>query len=348
VLLIGPEQHDDSIVVQGTTFDLGNPVRVRALLQRLHVRLEILPLIADTLQGMDRDSRNTLARLAIIWAEAEHRGPFPGRLIISGEHVGGGMFWGKRARGYLLISDIAALTAHFPRAANAIEDLITSACYSAVEVLKWPKIFPALKTIWAYSGTCPGAFTGAITHLSLWDRATRGPAKAIDRVVAKGTRKADHVVVWTPLGGLQSGDVSGLEELRARLAAGHDIFEAYFDGRATVTNTDDNPLRDYYDVVQSMLRHIDLPVGEKQALEARRDTTIRLIFYDSTIKGRFATAYGSELSAGYAALGLPRPDIAHLSRKGALEAVAQFERSADAKNVPAAEVLRPYLVEGLV
>ncbi|HET6149615.1 MAG TPA: hypothetical protein VFH68_18905 [Polyangia bacterium] len=348
VMLITDGKRSDWISVDGQAFDLADGDQVAAFLRHLRVPEARQEYAAQAFQSVDRDMGDELGHLAMVWAHAERSGIIPGRMVISGEHVGSGMFWSRKASGILRVSDLAKLARAFPKVANAVEDLHMSACQSANEVFSWPKIFPQLKTIWAYAGSCPGTFAGASKHLAIWDKATRGPARKIGRMLAQGTRKGNSVVVWTPLGGLVTGEVSDLPELRARIAAGNATFDEYFEGEANVADPQSGPLRDYYNWLQEALRHPDLTYGERLTFERRRDTTIRLIFYDAQIKVRFADAYRSQISAGYASLALAAPDLAHLSRKEAVLAVGAFESKADRKRADAAEALRPLLVEGLL
>jgi len=167
-------------------------------------------------------------------------------------------------------------------------------------------------------------------------------------VIAKGTRKGDNVVLWSPLGGVVTGEVNSIEELRARVTAARATFDSYLRGDVIVTDTGSGPLRDYYELLQAMLRHVDIRETERSTLAKRRDVTIRLIFYDKSVRAIFAREYRSLIVAGYDAVGMPVPDFSRLSRKQALAAITGFEEKADAKPSEAAERLRPYLVDGLV
>ncbi len=338
------------VTIDGRDFDLTNAGRLGAFLRHLRVPAAGRDIVTRAFHEVDPHMGDELGQLAIVWALAERRGAIPGRMVISGEHVGSGIFFSRTRTndGILRVSDLATLAGAFPRVAHAIEDLHTSACQSANEVLKWPRIFPRLKTIWAYAGSCPGTHAGAAMHLALWDRATRGPAKTINRLIAKGTRKGDSVVVWTPLGGLATGDVSDLMSIRARITAGNSTFESFFEGESAVSDPQAGPLRDYYNWLQEALRHDDLPSLERLNFERRRDAVIRLLFFDARLKGRFAGAYRSLIANGYTALGIPAPDFARLSRRDAVNEVARFQSKADETQDEAAEALRPVLVEGLL
>lgn len=348
VTLIANGTRSASIKIDGRDFDLTSAAGVGGFLRYLRVPETAQDIVRKAFQEVDRDIGDELGQLAIAWALAERRGPIPGRMVISGEHVGSGMFFSRTNPGILRVSDLATLAGAFPKVAHAIEDLHTSACQSANEVLKWPRIFPHLKTIWAYAGSAPGTHNGAGRHLALWDRATRGRAKTIDRLVAKGTRKGSSVVIWTPLGGLVTGDVSDLASVRAQLAAGNATFESFFEGDSVVTDPQAGPLRDYYNWLQEALRHDDLPGLERLNVERRRDAAVRLLFYEARIRGRFASAYRSLIAGGYAAVNLPVPDFARLSRKDAVNAIGTFQSKADERRHDAAEALRPPLVEGLL
>jgi len=348
VTLIANARHSGWVSARGRRFDLTDAGQTDSFIRLLGLSVPGRELAARTLRDADRDMDDELGQLAWAWARAEHSGTLPGRMVISGEHVGSGMFWSRTASGYLRISDLATLAEAFPRVARGIEDLHTSACQSANEVFKWQAIFPNLKTIWAYAGSCPGTFSGAAKHLAIWDKATRGPAKTVDRLLAQGTRKGGNVVIWTPLSGLTTGEVSDLAELRARIAAGNATFDQYFDGLINVTDTQGGPLRDYYNWLQEALRHDDLPEAERHTFEKRRDSTIRLIFYDVRVKARFANEYKALIAKGFTSLGLTAPDFGRLPRKDAIAAIAAFEQKADERSIETAEALRGPLVDGLL
>ena len=347
VTLITTGKTSDWVYVDGRGFDLSDETQLVPFMRYLRLPPERIKLAAGAIRGGISSIKDELGQLAMVWAYAERRGVIPSRFVLSGEHIAGGTFFSKGGTGILRVSDLQALAAAFPRVANSIEDLHTSACNSAIEVLSWPRIFPHLKTIWAYAGSCPGTFSGAQKHLALWDRATRGRAKTMDRLLAKTTRKGDHVVVWSPVQGMVTGEVNSLVELRARLTAAESTYDAYFDGREFVVDTGTGPMRDYYELMQTILRHPDLPEWDRSSFEKKRDTAVRLLFYDKSIKQRFAREHRITIAAGFEALGTVTPDFGRLSRKDALAAIALFERNADIRRIDATEKLRPLLTEGL-
>ena len=111
-------------------------------------------------------------------------------------------------------------------------------------------MFPNLQTIWTYRNSCPSRYTGALYHLRMWDKATRGAATDIKRDIVGTSNKGDHVVIWSVRRGYQSGNVEAVEVLRARVTAGFRTFDAYFRGDEIVANPSQGHLRTFYDDIQ--------------------------------------------------------------------------------------------------
>jgi len=78
-----------------------------------------------------------------------------------------------------------------PTAAADIEDIMLSACSSGYAesadyrtgLQEWRTVFPNLKTLWGYGGAKDfHSPTGdaALSHITAWERATRGRAERLD------------------------------------------------------------------------------------------------------------------------------------------------------------------------
>jgi hypothetical protein len=270
----------------------------------------------------------------------------PNRLVISAHHAGTTEFWGHD-NGIITFDQIRSLARAFPKAAEAIQHIHFSACYSALKMMSWISTFPNLLTMWAYSGSAPGSFSGAAVHLRLWERATRGPGTQLHRANANSTRKGTNVTIWSRQYGMETVSMDPIDTLRAYEAADRHVFQEFFDGEQAVASTDSGPLRDYYNEVQALLNHPELPASERPSLEKRRETTVRLIFYLSEVRGRFQEAYASVLKAGYAAAKLDSPNFALLSRKQAIQAIRDFQGKAGVNPPPAARQALDLLSAGL-
>ncbi len=332
------------------THDLSTPEGSKAFALTLGLPAEQTAKIADAIHGTGADARDELAQLAQIWAGAERGGQIPSRLVLSGHNVGSGT-WGDD-NGMLRFDDIGKLAEAMPRAARSVEDLHLSACYSGGEPLmdKYRGMFPNAKTIWAYTGSAPGSYSGATGHLSRWDTATRGTKETLSRDLAAGTRKGENVAVWSKEHGYMDGSAPApLAEVRDTVTRGQATFDRFSSGAEKVADPQTGPLRAHYNDVQRLLQHPELPASERAALENRRDATIRLLYYSKTVAGNFQNAHGAQVKSGFEALGLSVPDFKSLSRADALGKIAEFEaKLASANPAPAeAQRLLPLLTDGL-
>jgi hypothetical protein len=332
------------------THDLSTKEGATAFALTLGLAAEQTQKVASLIQGSGADSRDELAQVAQVWAQAERGGQIPSRLVLSGHNVGSGT-WGD-GNGMIRFETLGQLAEAMPRAARSVQDLHLSACYSGGQPLmeKYRAMFPNAKTIWAYTGSAPGSYSGATAHLSRWDTATRGDKASLERAIAQGTRKGENVAVWSQqLGYLDGRPPAPLAEVRAAVTQAEPSFQRFFSGAQKVEDPQTGPLREYYNHVQRLLQHPELPASERPQLEARRDTTIRLLYFSKTIAGRFQDAHGGAIREGFAAAGLPAPDFKALSRADALAQVKAFEdKLATLSPKPAAaERLRPLLTEGL-
>jgi hypothetical protein len=346
VVFIGNSKTADRIVVNGRAFDLATADGRIALLGIMKLSAFQQNVVTPIVANAYRNSRDELGKLALAWASTEHGHPMPTRMVISAHHAGTSEFWGHN-NGIITFQQIKSLASAFPRAAAAIQHLHFSACYSALNMMIWPSAFPNLMTMWAYSGSAPGSLSGAALHLRIWERATRGAGMQLHRAGAKNTRKGGNVTVWSRQYGIETEEVAPIEELRSREAADRHVFQEYFEGSKLVVETDSGPLRDYYNEVQALLNHSDLRESERPALEKRREATIRLVFYQSNIRGKFQEAYSDAVAAGFAALKLNVPDFSRLDRKQALAAISEFQTKVGTSPAAAVKRCLQLLTEGL-
>jgi hypothetical protein len=332
------------------THDLTTADGARSFALTLGLPAEQTAKLADVIHNAGADARDEVAQLAQVWAQAERGGQVPSRLVLSGHNVGSGV-WGDH-NGKLDFNTLGKLAEVMPKAARSVEDLHLSACYSGGQPLmeKYRGMFPNAKTIWAYTGSAPGSYSGATGHLSRWDSATRGTKEALQRELAAGTRKGENVAVWSKEHGYVDGrPPAPLSDVREAVTRGQATFEGFSSGAQKVTDPQTGPLREHYNDVQRLLQHPELPASERPALEQRRDATIRLLYYSKTVAGNFQAAHAATLKSGFEALGLPVPDFKALTRAEGLATIAEFERKlASANPVPAsARQLLPLLTEGL-
>lgn len=312
----------DKIRVGSVTYDLTTAEGRSGFVSTLRLSAEKAEKVAKALEGADAESRDELAGIAQHWAIAERGGTAPSRLLMSGHHVGSGVYGDGNGR--ISWTSLKALSEALPRGAAHIEDLHIAACYSGGEAkdTQYREMFPNLKTVWSYNGSAPGAGSGATVHEAAWERATRGRASDVSSTVEslknRNIRKAD--VIYTN----GNASVMNLAVLRSEVEARESVFTTHFDGSVVSASSQTGPLREYYNRVQSLLASPNVTGSERATLEGRRDVTIRILYYGSHIAPRFAQEHGAALSAAFQQAGLTAPNLATASRvevRAALEAL---------------------------
>lgn len=332
-------------------YDLTNDQHVTDFAMSLGLPGEQTTKIVELLKSAGPDAKDEIALLIREFAKAEKGGTIPSRFVLSGHNVGSGV-WGDN-NGKVTWDLLGKLTDAMPRAARQIEDLHIAACYSGGQpaMERYRAMFPNVKTIWAYSGSAPGSWSGAMTHQARWDSATRGSREELNRSIAENSRKGENVAVWSEkLGYVDGKPPAAISDLRAAFESQQATYQTYVAGDVVQASPQEGPLRDAYNQLQRLIQHPELPAAERPALEAQRDQAIRLLYYQAAIAPKFQACYGDRISEGFTALGIsPAPNFATLSRKDALAQVAAFEAKLAAAN-PKPELaakLLPILTEGL-
>jgi hypothetical protein len=333
----------------GQVYDLSSKEGAIAFAETFGLSPEQTERVAVSIFNGWDDARDEIGSIAQVWAAAERGETIPSRLVLSGHSVGQGV-WGDE-NGTLTLDALADLALAMPKAARSVEDLHISGCYSggayAMERLR--AVFPRVKTIWAYTTSAPSGALAA-QHEQLWERATRGSRDDLDRAIAARLAAGDHVAVWSVKHGYQNGrPPAPLAEVRDEYELLEPTFDDYLQGRQEVWSPHHGPLRDYYNVLQTLLQHPDLPAEERPALDARRDVTIRLIYFKATVERAFASRYADEIRAGYTAVDLPPPDFSKLSRANALAQINALAERVNREDCPPEDAasLLPLLENGL-
>jgi len=108
-----------------------------------------------------------------------------------------------------------------------------------------------------------------------------------------------------------------------------------FRGERNVEDRSNGPVRGYYNRLQDMLRHPELTGDDRRRVEAQKDLTLRVLFYDSNVRHKFKETFVGAINTGYRSLNMDPPDFASLSRADALASITAFrEKMAERDVVP--------------
>jgi hypothetical protein len=130
------------------------------------------------------------------------------------------------------------------------------------------------------------------------------------------------------------GASQSLEERRAAVADAETRFRAWSSGQRPIAHAHQPDADRDYAAYQMLAAHPQASAAERRDAAKRGAELLRLRFYEQSVRGEFARAYGATIDAGLARLGLPPADFAHLSRADAIavarEAAARAPATPDA------------------
>lgn len=345
---IRSSKEQDTLVRGNKKLNLNDAADRTSFIGGLGLKPDVAARATDILANGGYQAKDELAQIIEVYAQAEAGVRRMDRIVLSGHSVGD-QIWGDN-NGELPFDTFTDLKNLFPKAAAQVKHLMVSACYGGGEgnLTKFHAMFPALQSIWAYSGSSPGTWSGAMDHMTQWEGATeKGDGSNVEKDLARGTRKADNVATWNGQDGYQGSQPKSLWELQSEYASQESTFQRFNSGAEEVSNPQSGPLRDYYNLIQRLVSHPDLDGGQVAAIKERRDTTIRLIFF-KVIAKKFGASYAGQLKSGYDDAKRPLPDWSNLGRGAAMSEAAAFEAAAAAGQTANTDKVADLLKRGLV
>ena len=320
-----PGREQDKISTGGVNYDLQTTEGVASFIATLGMDDQLAVSAAEFLLRIGDEARDEMAQFIKILSQAEMGERDIDRMVLSGHSVGS-QLWGDH-NGQVSFAQLDELFDLFPNASEQVEHLMLSACYSGGEakMSQYHEMFGNVQSVTAYHGSSPGTWSGAMDHMTRWERATdKGDDPGgVDPGIARGLRKAENVSTWNSVDGYQGDKPMSVYELQRELSARETVYQSHFDGQQEVADSQTGPLRDYYNLVQRALANPEFPSGEVQELERRRDVTIRLLYF-GLISTKFQEHYSGQLRAGIRAAGLSVPDFHQLGRKGSLDFITEL------------------------
>jgi len=303
----------DAYTYKGVSYDMNNVEDAARFVAQLGLPAQQAVNAAQWIVDGGDEAKDEMAQMVRVWAEADMGIRKMERVVLSGHSVGSSI-WGDD-NGDIDFDDFITLSGIFPKAVAQVKHVMLSACYTGGEAKmdQYHQMFPNLESIWAYHGSSPGTWSGAMVHMDKWEAATEpgDEAGGVDPSLAGRSRKADNVSTWNQEDGYQGEQPMSLYDIESRLSSGQTTFDDHFTGTVEVTDPQNGPLRQYYNIVQRYLSHPD--AGDVATYSLRRDVTIRLIFWH-IVRGKFAEHHKSDLESGYTEMGLDLPDFSKIGR----------------------------------
>lgn len=315
-----PQAKQDHITHNGKQHDLTTETGAATYIATLGLPDQKAVEVATMLHEARGKSRDELAQLIRILSEVEMGERSMERMVLSGHSVGS-QIWGDE-NGNISFSFLSKLLELFPAATEQLEHLMLSACYSGGEAKmdQYHEMFPNLDSVFAYHGSSPGTWTGAMDHMGAWVSATASgkDAAGVDPSLADGMRKSGNVSTWNKEDGYQGDKPMSVWEIEQSLSSQEHVYTNHLSGSIEVADSQSGPLRDYYGLIQRALSHPELNSSRVAELEHRRDVTIRLLYFN-LISTRFVEHHGDLLAEGAAAAGLAVPALGSIGRQQTLD-----------------------------
>ena len=338
---------------EGKAMPLGTPKQRRAFVATLGLPETVGARVAKALGDTEPRGRGEIAALAQQWAAAYRSEPIAERLVMSGHGDGFEVF--ETQGDAVARDDVIQLARAMPEAARHIRHIHVAACQHGYQPRTEPYFgaFPELQSVWGYAGFAPSGAT-ARAHQSRWERATRSDddRHQVSSSLARGTGRAVSVAVHHRDGRWEGPAVAPFENLDQQARMGDHDFDRLLSGELVVSDPGHGFAADYYQTLQGLSAHHDFSdqsSAYREHWDTRREQTLRLRFYTSHVAPAFEAAHGGSLDATYSALGMKRPDFAHLSRRDAHQAVealdAEFRRRGEPSDAARG---RDLLLQGLM
>ena len=226
----------------------------------------------DELKTMKKESRDELAQLGLSFHRMGNGSMPVNRLVLSGHGDPVGTITGDNG-GAVRLADIERLTRVFPNGAAKMEHVAISACFCAgtanFEDLK--RMFPNLKSAFAYNEFSPSAENGAPEHLKRWESMTDGddPSQVDPRF--------GNTATWNVADGMQGLPKRTLKEVETLVKDTQWAHQDYLSGKKDPSRgTRDQFLDDYYVNLAELMRHPDISPERKNEVDAIRREVLKL------------------------------------------------------------------------
>ena len=290
--------------------------------------------IEKFLEASEGKTKDELARLVELMNEAETGKRLIKRMVLSGHSAGWSVVGDAPNNGSITFQHLATISSIFPMAVGQVEDLMLSACNTGQKskLTQYTKIFPNLKSIWAYVGYSPSP-PGSSQHIARWESASRGamnPAtlNAARTEIAKGSGKNDkNALVWTrDNAGAETYDTaspeSGLDYTTLRSLVDNKL--PHFDTAFKDGKIDRPALDDLYTGLQNLVGNHRSSLGaDADKYEKIMKQTLFLRYWSKVAKG-FMETFGSEIASAYQAVSAKVPPYASATREATLNHINSY------------------------
>ena len=330
------DKHEDQVKVGTKWEDLTTDPGIQALLATMP-KLDAAKLKSLTayIKDTNAKAKDEIAQLLQVLYRVEIGQGLMKRVVLSGHSGGEGIEDDDGTA--ITFAHVGKLNAIFPIAFAQVEDLMISGCNTGHKkhVPMYRKMFPNLKTIWAYSGYSPSGTSskGSPVHIAKWSRDTKGRGEGkMDRgrkELTKRDRKNDkNVSAWSKTKGYRTDSPTAGKDLSDLIADLDRDEPAYTDAytKGTIDRGKLNNLQTTLQVITRNFENDQLQYEHGRKLDDLKKMNRHVMFlrHWKEVSAYAVKKYGKEFRAGYDELGIPMPDFTKLSRTETLTKIKEY------------------------
>ncbi|MCH2023782.1 MAG: hypothetical protein MK207_15000 [Saprospiraceae bacterium] len=323
---------ENKIDVEGELVDLETSDGLDAFLDSLvNVNEAEKVILKEVIENIRNNARDEVCNFVRQMNEAENGKKLFKRLVLSG-HSDGWYIVGDDNEGSYTFKDIANIGKVFSNAFKQVEDLQIAGCNTGQEAKldQHLKMFPNLKTIWAYADFSPSPDTGSKYHIKKWLKGTegRGDAKidaARKDVSNDGGSKDKNIATYKVDSDEYKTDhsMSGwdLQRVSDELwPVEHYYTEAFFYGKINKAG-----LRDLQSLLQNFTGRPEAKSHYNFQKYLKMNTHVLLLRHWPQYNHHFMQNHGTDVNKGYNEIGREVPNFEKMTRKETLDEIKQFQ-----------------------
>lgn len=332
VTLTQEESKTKTTATGNTAFDLTTDTGIDDFAKALGLDTTKTKEVAALLKGQsDLYDRDDMAHVIAVYAATELDGKDRlSRVILSGHSRGDSVF-AKGNKGDIYFSFLVSLASIFPKAAGQTKHLMGAACFAGEEDSVLNLYKPAFPNLVTYAGWTDFSPTGSegVDKMRKWVKDTNVDPKTLPK---PGPGEATWVSGTYQGAFKQRSPTETMDSLRFQEQT---IFDDFFSGKRSVTNTVKGDIVDYYVLANSAAhRTLTITGADHDYAQLHADQAFRLRFWQ-TMVANFWHTYQTQIKKGYGSAATP--NYGKMSRKDALQAIADFPKAAQGSTDEKAE-----------
>ncbi|MCH2023783.1 MAG: hypothetical protein MK207_15005 [Saprospiraceae bacterium] len=349
-LILGSQQENKIKVGEGMVdlmSNTGMDAFLNALINVSEAEKAILKRVIDNLVGNSKDEVATFIRQMNL---AENGKKLFKRLVLSG-HSDGWYIIGDGEQGLFKFDELKTVGDVFPNAFKQVEDLHIAGCNSGQEskLDQHLKMFPNLKTIWAYADFSPSPRTGSRYHIKKWLKGTDGRGEDKLEIARKdvsndGGSKDKNVATYKVDSQEYNTDHTMTQWTIDRIIREIKLNEKFYHEAHQQGKMNMAGLRNLQSALQAYLGKPEAKTDFYYQDFSPMNKNVLLLRHWKQYNEHFIKHFGKQIKRGYDEIGKKVPDFIGMTRAETIKEFRFFKATGDL-SIKTKELIYYYLIE---